>query len=85
MRRYASIGSVRGWCGHYHRTPRRAIDCTERDHRACSALGGGAYSDREIVAVEADRPRDLPSWPEPSWREELTDAEMAECVGHDMR
>lgn len=42
--RYTCIGSVRE-CGVEHRTIEAAVRCTDKDRRACFALGGGAYSD----------------------------------------
>ena len=50
---YTTWGSVRGDCGHVHRTLDAAIACLERDRRQCSRLGGGAYSDRHVRELEA--------------------------------
>ena len=44
--RYECVGSVRGWCGHYHRTITGAFRCLERDRAGCRGQGG--YSDRWI-------------------------------------
>lgn len=48
-RGYEARGSVRGSCGHVHRTIAGAFACCERDARSCASLGGGAYSDRGVV------------------------------------
>ena len=50
---YASIGPVRGNCGHKHTSPHTAVTCTLRDHRDCRALGGGD-SDRQPYLVLTD-------------------------------
>lgn len=47
MTTYCAIGSVRGHCGHHHRTPEAAARCVERDRRDCERAHG--YSDRHIV------------------------------------
>lgn len=54
---YTTTGSVRGDCGHQHRTPAAARACIDRDHRACASQGG--YSDRLIVAVTGSEERPL--------------------------
>lgn len=60
MRTYTTIGSVRGTCGHNHRTIAAAYRCCQRDHNACAGLGGGAYSDRYIVVgCPGDGPDEL--------------------------
>lgn len=41
---YVCIGSVRGWCGHRHKSIAKAIKCIERDGQGCKTQGG--YSDR---------------------------------------
>lgn len=41
---YQNIGSVRGWCGHKHRSEQAAIKCQDRDDRDCKRQHG--YSDR---------------------------------------
>jgi len=51
---YEARGSVRGRCGHNHRTIGGAFSCAERDRKACAALGGGAYSDREVARVDGE-------------------------------
>jgi len=43
---YTTIGSVRGCCGHKHRTIEAAVDCIKRDQSGCRSQGG--YSDREV-------------------------------------
>ena len=47
---YTTTGSVRGTCGHKHRSIRTAYKCVLRDHRGCVSQGG--YSDRHVVAIE---------------------------------
>jgi hypothetical protein len=44
---YTTIGSVRGCCGHHHRTIAAAEMCLTRDQRGCKSQGG--YSDRRVV------------------------------------
>ena len=44
--KYLCIGSVRGWCGHRHRTVAAADRCCREDDRRCHIVGG--YSDRCI-------------------------------------
>jgi len=41
---WMSWGSVRGGCGHAHRTKTAAERCLDRDARGCAQQGG--YSDR---------------------------------------
>ena len=43
---YTTKGSVRGCCGHKHRTIGAAHSCIERDQKGCEKQGG--YSDRYI-------------------------------------
>jgi hypothetical protein len=46
---YEAVGSVRGGCGHAHRSPYAAHGCALEDRRACASLpGGNAYSDRLV-------------------------------------
>jgi hypothetical protein len=52
MTYFTSIGSVRGSCGHKHKSEHAAEACIAADQKACARQGG--YSDR--VAVER-RPR----------------------------
>lgn len=49
MRHYYATGSVRGDCGHRHRTVDAAVRCVERDRAACRRIGGGCYSDRDRI------------------------------------
>lgn len=49
--KYEARGSVRGSCGHGHRTIKAAEECAMRDRLACAKLGGGAYSDRIVCRV----------------------------------
>ena len=46
MTTYTTIGSVRGCCGHKHRTIKAAVDCIKRDQSGCAIQGG--YSDRDV-------------------------------------
>jgi hypothetical protein len=43
-------GSVRGVCGHTHRTIEGAVRCIQRDASGCQGQGG--YSDRMMVGVD---------------------------------
>ena len=61
---YTTLGSVRGGCGHAHRTLATALRCRRRDDAACGSVGGGAYSDRRVVHAADHSP--------------LTDSERAE-------
>ncbi len=56
---YTCKGSVRGECGHTHRTLVGAARCLHRDQRACTSLGGGAYSDRTIVRTDGEEMSEL--------------------------
>lgn len=56
---YVAYGSVRGECAHEHRTIAAAQACCRKDQRDCGSLGGGAYSDRSVYAVEDGHRRDL--------------------------
>ena len=47
---YTTSGSVRGDCGHRHRSIRMAVQCQRRDQRECSSVGG--YSDRRVVRTD---------------------------------
>lgn len=48
MRRYITIGSVRG-IGSTHRSLRAACEAVKRDQRDCARTGG--YSDRTVKAL----------------------------------
>ncbi len=51
---YTTWGSVRGDCGHAHKTVKKAMACLQRDRNDCASLpGGNCYSDREIRAIES--------------------------------
>jgi len=60
---YVAAGSVRGECGHHHRTIEAALRCVERDRAAIRSLPsspyGAPYSDREVAAVEDGEQRAL--------------------------
>jgi hypothetical protein len=43
---YTTTGSVRGCCGHKHRTLGGAVKCLQRDTAGCNSQGG--YSDRTV-------------------------------------
>jgi hypothetical protein len=53
---YTCIGSVRGSCGHKHRTLEGAAACLRRDVQGCVQQGG--YSDRRVVPSEGDLSED---------------------------
>ncbi len=44
---YHCKGSVRGDCGHHHRTLISADKCLKRDRKGCKKQGG--YSDRYVI------------------------------------
>lgn len=50
MTTYTTIGSVRGSCGHTHRTYGGAMACLRRDQARCAAVGG--YSDRHVASSD---------------------------------
>jgi hypothetical protein len=56
---YITDGSVRGDCGHRHRTMRTAHKCLLRDRDGCQSQGG--YSDRDIYRVTRDSEQQLPT------------------------
>jgi hypothetical protein len=56
---YTTRGSVRGSCGHQHRTMAAALSCLQKDNRCCTARVGRGYSDRQIKAVEDGQERTL--------------------------
>jgi len=47
---YTTVGSVRGRCGHQHRTLEAAVACRRADQQGCRSQGG--YSDRVVRIVE---------------------------------
>lgn len=47
---YTCVGSIRGKCGHAHRTIENAEKCCADDQSACKRQGG--YSDRNIRVIE---------------------------------
>ena len=72
MRKYIAIGSVRGWCGHYHRTALAAHKCAMKDNREVQRYNGNtAYSDRVVVTINNPHGHMTPSWREPLTDEEL--------------
>lgn len=59
---YTTWGSVRGGCGHLHRSVEAAERCIARDARAVRRGNGrDAYSDRAVYRVEARTARELGS------------------------
>lgn len=48
--KYSTYGSVRGTCGHKHKSIAAARKCLEEDQKGCASQGG--YSDREIYREE---------------------------------
>jgi hypothetical protein len=51
-RYYFCWGSVRGSCGHKHRTEEGAWRCLRRDAEGCRQQGG--YTDRQVYLVHDD-------------------------------
>lgn len=54
---YTTHGSVRGGCGHQHRTLAAALGCAEADQRDCREAGG--YSDRHVRTWTPEGPERL--------------------------
>jgi hypothetical protein len=52
MPTYKAKGSVRGSCGHKHRSIGAALRCAQRDNRDCHRVGG--YSDRTVVRCDGE-------------------------------
>lgn len=52
---YTTRGSVRGGCGHIHRSIEAAAKCCREDQAGCKRQGG--YSDRDLVVLENGRRR----------------------------
>lgn len=53
MMMYTTIGSVRGECGHQHRSILAAVRCQMRDSAGCAKHGG--YSDRAVRHADGTR------------------------------
>jgi hypothetical protein len=55
VKRYMCVGKVRGCCPHFpfHTSILAAARCLARDRKSCEKLGGGSYSDRRIMASDA--------------------------------
>jgi len=51
---YTTNGSVRGSCGHRHRSLDAAEKCIEKDGSGCRSQGG--YTDRSVYARTTDEP-----------------------------
>jgi hypothetical protein len=49
---YTTRGSVRGSCGHQHRSITAAVRCARRDHAGCVSQGG--YSDRDVFRADGE-------------------------------
>jgi hypothetical protein len=56
MTTYTTQGSVRGSCGHSHRTVSSALRCLQRDQHACVLVGG--YSDRAVISSDGSLERE---------------------------
>ena len=56
---YTATGSVRGECGHRHRSVAAAVACARRDNAGCARSVRGGYSDRTVLAVEGGVQRPL--------------------------
>ena len=67
--RYQNEGSVRGVCGHFHRTLSGCAACWHEDMSACTRVGG--YSDRYPVAYDT-----------PGSSRQLNDTERAQWDAH---
>ena len=49
---YTTTGSVRGNCGHAHRSIEAAYQCLRADQKGCDNQGG--YSDRSVVRKDGE-------------------------------
>lgn len=49
---YTTKGSVRGCCGHKHRSLKTAFICITKDTNGCNSQGG--YSDRYIQRLDGE-------------------------------
>jgi len=49
---YTTRGSVRGCCGHKHRTMSAAVRCLQSDQAGCRSQRG--YSDRVVRVIDGD-------------------------------
>ena len=55
MSTYTTSGSVRGDCGHQHRTIGAAVRCIDTDDRGCKrSCGQDAYSDRRVIQGDGE-------------------------------
>ena len=54
---YTTAGSVRGHCGHHHRTVAAAVRCLQADQSCCRTLRG--YSDRQVIPVDDGEARGM--------------------------
>ena len=52
MTGYTTRGSVRGCCGHNHKTIEAAAKCAKKDDAACKRQRG--YSDRSVVRRDGE-------------------------------
>lgn len=52
MTTYTTHGSVRGCCGHRHKTVEAAEACITRDGNGCRRAGG--YTDRVVAEIDCD-------------------------------
>lgn len=53
MAMWTTWGSVRGDCGHVHKTQEAAEKCLSRDRRGCRYVRG--YSDRHVRVVASQK------------------------------
>lgn len=68
---YTTRGSVRGSCGHKHRTMAAAVRCLMADQSGCRNNGG--YSDRVVRVTDDDGERMLTN-------DEHHDCQLAEHI-----
>ena len=68
---YTTCGSVRGNCGHNHRTMAAAVRCLLADQSGCRTHGG--YSDRVVRVTDDDGERMLTN-------DEHHDCQLAEHI-----
>lgn len=54
---FSNIGSIRGCCGHKHRSLKSATKCLKDDQQDCEKQGG--YSDRLTKIIEKGEVKEL--------------------------
>ena len=57
--RYTTDGSLRGRCGHQHKTIEKAAQCLDDDEAWCRAQGADGHTDRRIVVIDSRKRREL--------------------------